>query len=46
MVHKYNLTPQAVPLVNTKYRTFATQIPVPESLPVLAKLNAYEPIRA
>ncbi|HOG49036.1 MAG TPA: aspartate aminotransferase family protein [Lentisphaeria bacterium] len=44
MAHKYNLTPQAVPLVNTKYRTIATQIPVPESLPVLAKLNAYEPI--
>ena len=44
MAHKYNLTPQTVPLVSTKYRTIATQIPVPESLPVFAKLNAHEPI--
>ena len=44
MAHKYNLVPQAVPEVHTKYRTIATKIPVPESLPIFEKLAAHEPI--
>lgn len=44
MAHKYNLVPQDVPQVHTKYRTIVTKIPVPESLPVFEKLNAHEPI--
>ncbi len=36
------LTPRPVAPVETKYRRIATQFPVPESLPVLEKLNEYE----
>lgn len=38
-----DLTPRRVPLVETKYRRIATQIPVPESIPILQKLRQYEP---
>jgi len=40
MAHKYNLVPQAVPEEHTKYRTMATKIPMPESLPIFEKLAA------
>jgi 4-aminobutyrate aminotransferase/diaminobutyrate-pyruvate transaminase/4-aminobutyrate aminotransferase/(S)-3-amino-2-methylpropionate transaminase len=36
-------TPRQVPTVHTKYRQIGTPIPVPESLPVLEKLQQYEP---
>lgn len=36
------LTPRSVPAVQTRYRRIATQFPVPESLPVLEKLEKYE----
>ncbi len=39
----YNLTPVKVPLVNTKYRTICTPIPVPESLPIFEALKKTEP---
>lgn len=40
----FDLTPRQVPTVNTKYRRIATQIPVPESIPVLQKLRQFEPL--
>ena len=40
---KYDLTPMNVPLVNTKYRTIKTMIPVPESLPIFEMLQHSEP---
>jgi 4-aminobutyrate aminotransferase-like enzyme len=42
--HKYNLTPVSVPPVQTTYRRIATQIPVPESLPIFERLAKYEPM--
>ena len=37
------LPARKVPLVSTKYRHIVTEIPVPESLPVLKKLHQHEP---
>jgi 4-aminobutyrate aminotransferase-like enzyme len=42
-VAEYNLTPVEVPPVNTKYRCIRTKLPVPESLPIFARLQASEP---
>ena len=42
--HKYNLTPVAVPPVETEYRRIVTKIPVPESLPIFERLALYEPL--
>ena len=39
----YDLTPVAVPLVETKYRSIKTRIPVPESLPLFESLRQTEP---
>ncbi len=39
----YDLTPVEVPLVETKYRSIKTRIPVPESLPVFESLRQAEP---
>jgi 4-aminobutyrate aminotransferase-like enzyme len=44
MAHKYHLEPVVVPKVNTKYRRIVTPLPVPESLPILKKLETYEPV--
>ncbi len=44
MAKTYPLTPKSVPPVETKFRRIATQIPVPESIPVLKKLAEYEPL--
>ena len=41
--HKYSLEPQPVPRVATTYRRIVTDIPVPESLPILEELGRYEP---
>ncbi|MBN2579014.1 MAG: aspartate aminotransferase family protein [Pirellulales bacterium] len=38
-----DLTPQKVPLIQTKYRRIVTPIPVPESVSILERLNRYEP---
>ncbi len=37
-----DLTPREVPAVETKYRRIATPIPVPESVPILRKLQQFE----
>ena len=37
------LTAREVPAVETKYRRIQTPIPVPESIPILEQLRAYEP---
>jgi acetylornithine/succinyldiaminopimelate/putrescine aminotransferase len=39
----YDLTPVAVPKVETKYRTIKTKLPVPESLPIFTALEQSEP---
>ncbi len=39
----YNRTPVEVPRVETKYRRIKTPLPVPESVPLLNKLEKYEP---
>lgn len=44
MVQEYNLTPKRVPRVETPFRRIVTDFPVPESLPILRKLQAYEPV--
>ena len=40
---EYDLTPVAVPPVQTRYRTIRTQLPVPESLPLFEELARSEP---
>ena len=39
----YSLEPKEIPHINTKYRRIVTKIPVPESLPILERLQTYEP---
>ncbi|HYM09970.1 MAG TPA: aspartate aminotransferase family protein [Bryobacterales bacterium] len=41
---EFDLTPRRVPRVETKYRRIATAIPVPESLSILERLYAREPV--
>src|SRR5437867_871538 len=40
----FDLTPRPVPRLETKHRRIVTPIPVPESIPMLAKLYATEPL--
>src|SRR5579885_1754864 len=40
----FDLIPRPVPAVETKYRRIVTPIPVPESIPVLERLFACEPV--
>ena len=44
MARDYDLTPRPVAPVATKYRRIQTQLPVPESIPILEALRKYEPI--
>ena len=44
MSRDYSLTPRPVARVKTKYRQIVTDLPVPESLPVLTTLHATEPV--
>ena len=39
----FDLVPRRVPRVQTKYRRIVTEIPVPESIPVLERLRQFEP---
>src|SRR3989338_3692695 len=39
----FTITPKKVARVQTKYRTIKTQLPVPESLPILEEMRKYEP---
>src|SRR6266852_315853 len=44
MAREFDLTPQPVPHIETPLRRIATKLPVPESLPVLERLQRYEPL--
>src|SRR5215813_3858016 len=44
MPREFTLTPQDVGRVETRYRRIVTQLPVPESIPILEKLYRYEPL--
>jgi len=44
MAREYDLIPRSVPRVETKHRRIVTEIPAPESVPVLQALHRYEPV--
>src|SRR5437899_5394667 len=44
MAREFELTPKRVPRVETPFRRIVTDLPVPESLPVLERLYRYEPV--
>jgi len=44
MAKEYDLIPKRVPRVESRFRRIVTDLPVPESIPILTKLNQYEPI--
>ena len=43
MVSEFSHIPQSVPRVSTKHRRIVTKLPAPESLPILARSEKYEP---
>ncbi len=44
MAREYDLTPRRVPRVETRLRRIVTDIPVPQSIPILERLQRYEPL--
>ena len=44
MSKEFSLTPKHVARVETPFRRIVTDIPAPESIPILQKLYAYEPV--
>src|SRR6185312_15276103 len=44
MGKEFNITPQSVPRVETKYRRITTQLPHPDSLAALERLREFEPL--
>lgn len=42
--HVYSRVPRAVPPVKTRFRCIQTALPVPDSLPILERLERYEPL--
>jgi 4-aminobutyrate aminotransferase/diaminobutyrate-pyruvate transaminase/4-aminobutyrate aminotransferase/(S)-3-amino-2-methylpropionate transaminase len=44
MAREYSLKPARVPRVETPFRRIVTELPVPESVPILEKLYRYEPV--
>jgi 4-aminobutyrate aminotransferase / (S)-3-amino-2-methylpropionate transaminase / 5-aminovalerate transaminase len=44
MAKEYDLVPKRVPPVETRFRRIVTEFPVADSLPILQKLQAYEPV--
>ena len=44
MAREYDLTPKSVPRVETALRRIVTDLPAPESLPLLEKLYRWEPV--
>src|SRR5215475_844654 len=44
MTPEFTLVPHTVASVDTPYRKIVTQLPVPESIPILEKLYRYEPL--
>src|SRR6185369_8870197 len=43
MAREFTLVPRATQRIETPFRRIVTDLPVPESIPVLEKLYAYEP---
>ena len=44
MAREFDLTPKRVPRVETPYRRIVTELPVPQSIPILERLYRYEPV--
>src|SRR5436190_573318 len=44
MPREFDLTPKRVPPVETPYRRIVTELPAPQSLPILERLYQYEPV--
>jgi len=44
MAREYSLVPRAVPRVETPFRRIVTDLPAPQSVPILEKLHALEPL--
>jgi 4-aminobutyrate aminotransferase/diaminobutyrate-pyruvate transaminase/4-aminobutyrate aminotransferase/(S)-3-amino-2-methylpropionate transaminase len=44
MAREYDLTPRSVARLETNLRRIVTDLPVPESVPLLEKLHRYEPV--
>jgi len=44
MGKEFNITPQLVPHVETRYRRIVTQVPHPESIATLERLRQFEPL--
>ena len=44
MAREFDLAPKTIPAVHTRLRRITTQLPVPESLPLLERLQRYEPM--
>lgn len=44
MAKEFDLTPKRVPRVETPYRRIVTDLPAPQSVPVLERLHKYEPV--
>jgi 4-aminobutyrate aminotransferase/(S)-3-amino-2-methylpropionate transaminase len=44
MARDYDLTPKRVPRIETQFRRIVTDFPVPESIPILKRLRANEPL--
>jgi 4-aminobutyrate aminotransferase/(S)-3-amino-2-methylpropionate transaminase len=44
MAREFDLIPKRVPRVETPFRRIVTELPVPQSLPILERLYKYEPV--
>jgi 4-aminobutyrate aminotransferase/diaminobutyrate-pyruvate transaminase/4-aminobutyrate aminotransferase/(S)-3-amino-2-methylpropionate transaminase len=44
MAKEYDFTPRRVPRIETQFRRIVTEFPVPESIPILQRLQKYEPV--
>src|SRR5579864_3326245 len=44
MAREFSLTPKRVPRVETPYRRIVTELPAPQSVPILERLYNYEPV--
>ena len=44
MAREYNITPKRVSRIETQFRRIVTEFPVPQSVPILKELHAYEPM--
>lgn len=44
MPREFSLTPKRVPRVETQFRRIVTELPAPQSVPILERLYKYEPV--